>query len=78
MSEEKNMTINFQVTEGVVKVIDAYAKLLGLSRSQMLRNLVYSGLADAKVMKMTGVLDVVSLIRSMNLKPGQIPQLDGF
>jgi hypothetical protein len=73
--EEKiNVQVNFQLNKDVVDLIDAYGKALGLDRSKMVRNLVLTGLDDAKVLKAVGVLDVVGLIRSLKKKP--VPTLE--
>jgi len=73
MKDQKKITVNFQLKEDVVNLIDSYGKTLGLNRSQMLRNLVLSGLDDAKVLKATGVLDVVGLLKSANKRSGPVP-----
>lgn len=65
-------TVSFQVDESVLVLIDKYAKTLGLSRSQLIRNLVATGLVDAKVLKVTGILDVVGLIRGLEDKDCEI------
>lgn len=74
MKDKNKIQMNFMLNEDVVSLIDSYAKILGLSRATMLRNLVLSGLEDAKVLKAVGVLNVAGAIR--NIKKKSKPVLD--
>jgi len=60
---EKKITVTFQMSEEIVNLIDEYAKILGLSRAKMIRNLIACGLQDAKVLKATYLMDIIGLIR---------------
>jgi metal-responsive CopG/Arc/MetJ family transcriptional regulator len=52
----KNRVITVKITESELERIDFYADKSNLNRSQLVRNLVRSGLDDLKLMNRTGLL----------------------
>jgi metal-responsive CopG/Arc/MetJ family transcriptional regulator len=73
MNQEKKTfetAITVKVNEDFIQELDKFATKMKLTRSQLVRNLLTSGLQDLKVMKSTGLLtmalkgyDVFDLIR---------------
>jgi len=78
MKEGKKVQVNFSIDENILALIDSYSKTLGLTRPQMIRNFLVCGLSDAKVLKVTGLLDIVGAIRSLEKKPEKLVLLRGF
>lgn len=73
-------TITFRVDPQNLKKVDRYAKKMGLSRNQLLNNLVDVGLDDLRVLDAVGILvvgkgikDLVGKIRSgeVSVEPQQ-------
>lgn len=54
--EYQDKVITIKVTESELKEIDHYAKKMRINRSQLIRNLVNTGLSDVKLMNKTGLL----------------------
>jgi metal-responsive CopG/Arc/MetJ family transcriptional regulator len=52
----KTRVITVKVTESELKKIDYYVEKIKTSRSQLIRNLVMSGLTDMELMNRTGLL----------------------
>lgn len=52
----KTRVITVKVTESELKRIDYYVEKIKTSRSQLIRNLVMSGLTDMELMNRTGLL----------------------
>jgi len=59
--KKKKIQVCFMIDEDAVALIDYYGQKIDRSRSQMVRNLVMSGLDDAKILNALGVFDVVKL-----------------
>lgn len=52
----KDKAITVKLTEKELETVDHYAKKMKLNRSQLVRNLVNTGLSDLKLMNRTGLL----------------------
>ena len=57
----KTTQVTFVMDSKAVELIDYYAQKVDRSRSQMLRNMVMSGLDDAKIMNALGVFDIIKV-----------------
>lgn len=56
--EEKKTQITLNIKDNTLEEVDALAKKLNLSRSQLIVNLMESGLDDAKLLDGFGLFDV--------------------
>jgi metal-responsive CopG/Arc/MetJ family transcriptional regulator len=54
----KSKVLTVKITESELKKIDHYAGKMKISRSQLIRNLVMSGLMDMELMNRTGLLSM--------------------
>jgi len=70
INEDYSTVLSLKISEDLMNELDAYAKKMKLNRSQLVRNLLTTGLQDLKFMKSTGLLtmalkgyDVFDLIR---------------
>jgi len=61
VSKGKTTQVTFVMDSKAVELIDYYAEKVDRSRSQMLRNMVMSGLDDAKIMNALGVFDLIKV-----------------
>jgi len=59
MKERPKKQYSVQLESDIIEKIDYYAKEYDLTRSQMMRNLIISGLDDATILHKAGVLKVV-------------------
>lgn len=53
--------INITIEVEVIEAVEELAEKLGKNRSQMIENLVSVGVADAKVLKNLGLLDLAMI-----------------
>ncbi len=58
--EIKGQLVCTKVEQEFLDELDFYAKKLGLTRSQLMRNIMRSGLDDLKVLYSTGALALIS------------------
>ncbi len=56
----KEKLIAVKVDEAFLEELDAYASKLNMSRSQLMRNLMNSGMEDLKVLHHTGALMLIT------------------
>ena len=61
---DDKVSVSVILDKKAVEKIDKLAKLLGLSRSKMVRNLAYVGLDEAKVLKSLGLFHAVVMVRT--------------
>jgi len=57
--------INVAIAEGIVEEVDKLAGAYGLSRSQMVQNLLSVSLSDAKLFKAIGLLDLGLMVEKV-------------
>jgi|APFre7841882654_1041346.scaffolds.fasta_scaffold52360_3 metal-responsive CopG/Arc/MetJ family transcriptional regulator len=57
--------INVAIAEGIVEEVDRLAGAYGLSRSQMVQNLLSVSLSEAKLFKAIGLLDLALMVEKV-------------
>jgi len=57
--------INISVEDGVLQEVEYYAEKFGLSRSQMIQNMLTVSLADVKILKSVGLIDLSLMVRKV-------------
>lgn len=67
--------VYIRMTKGQLKRIDSYAAKIRITRSQMIRNLIDSGLDSANFMNSFGVFDLVGFFRDNKIKPMDVLSL---
>lgn len=81
--ETKELMVSFMATPAMVEEIDTMAQKLNLTRSQMIRNLLDTGLDDLRVLHASGFIGVVKYSQEMiqavgaALKSGRVRLVDG-
>jgi archaeosine-15-forming tRNA-guanine transglycosylase len=70
INKDYSTVLSLKISEDLMNELDSFAKKMKLTRSQLVRNLLTSGLQDLKIMKGTGFLtlalkgyDVFDVIR---------------
>ena len=71
MKKLNHKTITFRIEADQLKLIENYADKMKMNRSQLIRNLINTGLDDLKLMDKTGVLalaikgrDLIGMVRT--------------
>jgi metal-responsive CopG/Arc/MetJ family transcriptional regulator len=64
-----------KLTQKELDDLDKYAKRLGVKRSQLVRNLIKSGIDDLNLLSKFGIVSLVGFIRANNIEPKAILEL---
>lgn len=54
--------INVTIEESIVESVDRWAKEFELNRSQMVQNLLSASLADVRLLKKLGLVDLAAIV----------------
>ena len=74
-SEIKDVHVGIRMGEKEVAIVDNYAVKLGLTRSQLIRNLVETGLDDMKLAQTFGLISLIGFIRDNKIKTKDVVSL---
>ena len=73
--EYREFQMGIRMTDAEVAELDVFANKLNINRSQLVRNLITTGLDDLKLAQAFGLISIVSFIRNNNIKPQEIISL---
>ena len=64
--EEKRVkpVIAYTLNPGVIEEIERLSERLGMSKSQLVNNILEMGLADARVIERLGIIDLANIMRN--------------
>jgi hypothetical protein len=73
--EMKGVHVAFRMTDKDVEVLDKFARQLGLTRTQLIRNLISTGLDDLYLANSFGMISIIGFIRKHNIQPQHLMEL---
>lgn len=62
IGENMKIKINVTIEESIVESVDRWAKEFELNRSQMVQNLLSASLADVRLLKKLGLVDLAAIV----------------
>jgi hypothetical protein len=73
--QKREIHVGIRMHDDEVAELDKYAARLRVTRSQLVRNLLISGLDDLKLAQAFGLISLVSFIRNNDITPQEIINL---
>jgi metal-responsive CopG/Arc/MetJ family transcriptional regulator len=59
------LKINVTIEEGIVEEVDEFARKHGLNRSQTVQNMLSASLAEVKILRALGLLDIAVMVEKV-------------
>jgi metal-responsive CopG/Arc/MetJ family transcriptional regulator len=73
--QPRDINMGVRMTEDEVAELDKFAERLRINRSQLVRNLILSGIDDLKLAQTFGLVSLINFIRQNDIKPQEIINL---
>lgn len=63
MQERIRPQISITVNQGILDEVDRLSEKIGISRSQLINNILTMGVGDVKILEKVGLIDLAAIIR---------------